>query len=335
MNDPTRALRGAVDLSGLGGPARPSTPAGAPAGPTQTGAAGPAAPAAPGAPGGSPGGAPAPAAGGSLDALLVEATDATFNQVVSRSGVVPSVAVVWSSEHPESQALLRDALDIATGLEGRLQVVSIDIATNPQIAQAIQPPEVPLALGLVGGQPVPLFSGLVDREQFRQVLDQLLQVAVQHGITGRVSADQVPEGAEEELPPLHQEAYDAIERGDLDAAAAAYDKAIAADPKDTDAQLGLAQVGLMKRTQGVDLQAARAAAAGDPSDVDAALVVADLDVLGGHVEDAFTRLIDLVRVTAGEERDRVKTHLLDLFAVVGNHDERVRKGRTTLMSALF
>lgn len=248
MNDPTRALRGAVDLSGLGGPARPSTPAGAPA-PTQTGAAGPAAPAAPGAPGETPGGAPAPAAGGSLDALLVEATDATFNQVVSRSGVVPSVAVVWSSEHPESQALLRDAFDIATGLEGRLQVVSIDIATNPQIAQAIQPPEVPLALGLVGGQPVPLFSGLVDREQFRQVLDQLLQVAVQHGITGRVSADQAPEGAEEELPPLHQEAYDAIERGDLDAAAAAYDKAIAADPKDTDAQLGLAQVGLMKRTQ--------------------------------------------------------------------------------------
>ena len=332
MNDPTRALRGAVDLSGLGGPARPSTPAGAPAGPTQTG---PAAPAAPGVPGETPGGAPAPAAGGSLDALLVEATDATFNQVVSRSGVVPSVAVVWSSQHPESQALLRDAFDIATGLEGRLQVVSIDIATNPQIAQAIQPPEVPLALGLVGGQPVPLFSGLVDREQFRQVLDQLLQVAVQHGITGRVSADQAPEGAEEELPPLHQEAFDAIERDDLDAASAAYEKALQENPKDTDAQLGIAQVALMKRTRGVDLQAAREAAAADPQDIDAALTVADLDVLGGHVEDAFVRLIDLVRTTSGEDRDRIKNHLLELFAVVGNQDERVRKGRTTLMSALF
>ena len=157
---------------------------------------------------------------------------------------------------------------------------------------------------------------------------------MQHGVTGRVSGGAAPE-AEEELPPLHQEAYDAIERDDLDAATAAYEQAIAANPKDTDAQLGLAQVALMKRTRGVDLQQARERAAGDPSDVEAALVVADLDVLGGHVEDAFTRLIDLVRVTQAEERDRIKAHLLDLFAVVGNQDERVRRGRTALMSALF
>lgn len=270
--------------------------------------------------------------------MLVEATDATFNQLVSRTSVVPAVAVVWSSEHPQSRALLDDAADLAGGFDGRLQVIGIDVATNPGITQAIQPPEVPLALGLVAGQPVPLFSGLVDREQFRQVLDQLLQVAVQQGVTGRVSVASDVEEAEdedEELPPLHQEAYEAIERDDLDAASAAYEQAIAADPKDTDAQLGLAQVALMKRTRGVDLQAARDAAAADPKDIDAALVIADLDVLGGHVEDAFTRLIDLVRITADDERERVKTHLIGLFAVVGNQDERVRKGRTTLMSALF
>lgn len=311
MSDPTRALRGAVDLSRLAGSA-PGAGPGAPAAPAAGGAAG------------------APA-----DGLLIEATDATFNTIVGRTSVVPAVAVVWSSEHPQSRVLLDDALAIAGTLEGRVQVVGIDVATNPGIMQAVQPPEVPLALGLVAGQPVPLFSGIVDPEQFRQVVDQLLQVAVQHGVTGRVSAQPAEADTQDDLPPLHQEAYDAIERDDLDAAAAAYEQAIAADPKDTDAQLGLAQVGLMKRTRGVDLHAARAAAAGDPHDVDAALVVADLDVLGGHVEDAFTRLIDLVRVTAGEDRDRVKAHLLDLFAVVGNQDERVRKGRTTLMSALF
>ncbi len=317
MNDPTRALRGAVDLSGFAGPARPDAPAGAPA-------------SAAGAPGAAPAGA------GSPEGVLVEATDATFNQLVSRTSVVPAVAVVWSSEHPQSRALLDDAAELAAGFDGRLQVIGIDVATNPGITQAIQPPEVPLALGLVAGQPVPLFSGLVDREQFRQVLDQLLQVAVQQGVTGRVSvASDVEEAEDEELPPLHQEAYEAIERDDLDAASAAYEQAIAADPKDTDAQLGLAQVALMKRTRGVDLQAARDAAAADPKDIDAALVIADLDVLGGHVEDAFTRLIDLVRITADEERERVKTHLIGLFAVVGNQDERVRKGRTTLMSALF
>lgn len=324
MNDPTRALRGAVDLSGLGGPARPQT--GTPAA---------------GAPTGPPGAAGAPGAGaqgaGSVDGLLVEADDATFNQIVQRSAAVPAIAVLWSSEHPQSRTLLEDAVEIARGLEGRVQVVGVDIATNPGITQAVQPQEVPLALGLVAGQPVPLFSGLVDKEQFRQVVDQLLQLAVQHGVTGRVNATEAPaeEGDEEELPPLHQEAFDAIERDDLDAATAAYDKALEQDPKDADAQLGLAQVALMKRTRGVDLQAAREAAAGDPHDVDAALLVADLDVLGGHVEDGFVRLIDLVRLTAGEDRDRVKNRLLDLFAVVGNQDERVRKGRTTLMSALF
>lgn len=318
MTDPTRALRGAVDLTGLGGPARPdAVPApGAPAAPpTQAG-------------GGAPGGSP--------DGLLIEADDDSFNQVVSRTAAVPALAIVWSSQHPQSRTLVEDAVDIARTLDGRLQVVAIDLVSSPGVAQALQAQEVPLALGLVSGQPVPLFSGLVDKEQFRQVVDQLLQLAVQHGVTGRIDVDgAAPEEGEEELPPLHQEAFEAIERDDLDAATAAYDKALAENPKDTDAQLGLAQVALMKRTRGVDLQAARAAAADDPKDVDAALVVADMDVLGGHVEDAFIRLIDLVRVTAGEERDRVKNHLLDLFAVVGNQDERVRKGRTTLMSALF
>ena len=319
MNDPTRALRGAVELSGLGAPARPSSGAPAAGAPTTPTAA---------APGG-------PGAGGA-NGVLVEADDATFNQIVQRSAAVPAVAILWSSQQAQTRALLDDAVDIARGLEGRLQVVGVDIATNPGITQAVQPQEVPLALGLVAGQPVPLFAGLVDKEQFRQVVDQLLQLAVQHGVTGRVeAAAPTDDEPAEELPPLHQEAFDAIERDDLDAATAAYEKALAQDPKDTDAQLGLAQVALMKRTRGVDLQAAREAAAGNPEDVDAALVVADLDVLGGHVEDAFVRLIDLVRVTAGEERERVKNHLLDLFAVVGNQDERVRKGRTTLMSALF
>src|SRR5699024_5829706 len=213
--------------------------------------------------------------------VLVEATDETFNQIVARTSAVPALAVVWSSQHPSSRTLLDDAVDIASGLDGRLQIVGIDLVSSPGVQQALQPQEVPLALGLVAGQPVPLFSGLVEREQLRQVADQLLQLAVQHGVTGRISGAEPGEDAEQELPPLHQEAFDAIERGDLDAASAAYEKALAENPKDADAEIGLAQVGLMKRTQDVDLNAAREAAAADPKDIDAALVVADLDVLGG------------------------------------------------------
>ncbi|GAB3112486.1 tetratricopeptide repeat protein [Janibacter alkaliphilus] len=272
--------------------------------------------------------------------MLVEATDATFEQIVARSTTVPAVGVVWSSQHPESKQLLDETVAVAQGLEGRLQVVGMDVATNPGLMQALQPQQVPMAIGLLGGQAVHLLTGMPERQQLTEVLDQLLAAAVQNGITGRVQvsaedASEATDGGADELPPLHQEAFDAIERDDLDAAASAYERALAENPKDAEASAGLAQVGLMRRTQGVDLDAARRAAADDPTDIDAALVVADLDVLGGHVEDGFTRLIDLVRTTAGDDRERVRTHLVGLFDVVGNHDERVRKGRTALMSALF
>ena len=196
-------------------------------------------------------------------------------------------------------------------------------------------------MGLVQGQPVPMFAGVQPAEAVRPILEEFLGLAVQHGVTGRVEvAEAGPQDGEEEtseppLPPLHQEAYEAIERGDLAAAHAAYEKALKANPADADAELGLAQVGLMQRTEGADLQAARAAAAEKPTDVAAQTLVADLDVLGGHVEDAFLRLIDLVRATSGDEREQARVHLVQLFAVVGAHDERVRKARTQLMSALF
>jgi putative thioredoxin len=99
--------------------------------------------------------------------------------------------------------------------------------------------------------------------------------------------------------------------------------------------VGLAQVKLMARTADVDQKAARAAAAAAPADIAAQMLVADLDVSGGHIEDAFTRLIDVVRATEADERETVRQHLVELFAVVGTHDERVQKARRALMSALF
>jgi putative thioredoxin len=183
---------------------------------------------------------------------------------------------------------------------------------------------------------VPLFAGAQPSEQVRVYVDELLKLAAEHGVTGRVAV--AAAGAAEvepELPPLHQEAFDAIERDDLEAASAAYTQALAQNPADADASAGLAQVKLMQRTAGVDLAAARAAAAQAPTDIAAQLLVADLDVLAGNVEDAFRRLIDTVRAAEGDERDTVREHLIELFAVVGAHDERVQKARRALMSALF
>jgi putative thioredoxin len=226
---------------------------------------------------------------------------------------------------------------VASSYEGRFQLVAVEVDANPGLSQAFQVQSVPATLGLVAGQPVPLFAGAVAVEQVRLYIDELLKLAVEHGVTGRVevAAAAVEAEAEPELPPLHQEAFDAIERDDLDAAVAAYGKALAQNPADDEATIGLAQVQLMQRTAGVNEQAARAAGAQAPGDIVAQMLVADLDVLGGHVEDAFVRLIDTVRVTEGDERDTVRQHLVALFAVVGTHDERVQKARRALMSALF
>lgn len=302
------AGRGAVDLSGLTATTAPSAGAGVAGGRSAV-----------------------------PEGLVVEATDATFTSVVNATLRVPAVVVLWSPRLPQTEDYVDVVTRVAASLDGRLQVVTVDVDANPQLARAFQVQSVPVTIGLVQGQPVPLFAGALPEAEVRATFDQLLQVAVQHGVAGRLDLGPVPGEEDEEpaLPPLHQQAFDAIEAGDFAGAAAAYEQALAENPADAEAEVGLAQVALLGRTTGLDLAAARARAAAAPTDLDAAFDVADLDVLGGHVEDAFTRLVDLVRTTSGEDRDRVRARLLELFAVVGNHDERVRKGRTALMSALF
>lgn len=332
---PPSGARGAIDLSALGARAGgTNAPAGASAGASSAGSES----------------APAsPLTERLPEGVLVEVSDATFSEVMNRTLQVPAVLVLWSSAHEQTVGLAERVAAVAAKLEGRVFVVSADVQTSPGILQAFQQVivqafgqlTVPVTFGLLQGQPVPLFPGLPTDEEIGHVLDQLVQAAVQNGVTGRVDLGPVAgatsgdEDGTEPLPPLIQEAYDAIDRGDLEAAATAYEKALAANPKDHEAELGLAQVRLMQRTEGLDPQAVRAAAAAAPDDVDAQIAVADLDVLGGHVADAFTRLIDTVKATEGDERDKARTHLLELFNVVGNHDERVRKGRTALMNALF
>ncbi len=312
---PASALRGAVDLSAL------KRPAGA-------------------ANAGTAGAGPGTAAAGS-SGLVLTGTDATFQDVATASVRVPMVITVWSARLPESADFLTVMTEVASANQGRFQLVSVNVDENPGLLQAFQVQSVPMTLGLIQGQPVPLFVGPLAQAEVQPWIDELLKLALQHGVTGRVSvaageADQDAEpDAEAQLPPLHQQAYDAIDAGDLTGAATAYEQALKDNPADAEAKAGLAQVRLMTRTQGVDLQTARDAAAAAPSDVDAQLMVADLDVLGGHVEDAFARLVDTVRRTEGEDRNRVREHLVELFEIIGASDERVVTARKALMSALF
>jgi len=270
---------------------------------------------------------PAGAQGG--DGLVIQG-------IITATQNVPAVVVLWSQRLPASGDFVDVVASVAASYEGRVQVVSINVDANPGLLQAFQVQSVPVTLGLVAGQPVPLFMGVQPVEQVRSYVDELLKLAVEHGVTGRIAVTSAPPAdAEPELSPLHQEAFDAIERDDLEAASAAYTEALAQNPADEEATAGLAQVGLMQRTTGVDPLAARTAAAASPTDIAAQMLVADLDVLGGHVEDAFVRLIDTVRATEGDERNTVREHIIELFAVIGTHDERVQKARRALMSALF
>ena len=255
------------------------------------------------------------------------------------------VVLVFSSpsQSPESAQLALDVATVADEYDGRFLAASIDVDAVPQIAQAMQIPQVPLMLVLLDGrpatQPIP---GAAPIDDIRALFNQLAQQLTVQGIAGRhqpnafgVAGAELAEGEEPEIDPRYAPAQDALAAGDIDTAVAEYQKLVNANPADHEAAAGLAMAKVLQRTQGVDLNAARAEAAANPDDVDAQTMVADLDMLGGHVEDAFARLVELVRRTSGKERDKAREHLVALFATVGNEDPRVLKGRQALASALF
>ena len=317
---------GAVDLSGLKRSA-PSQPA-----PSQP---------APGAP--APGGAaPAGGAGGG-GSYSVTVTEQNFQQTVEASVTAPVVLVFHSSSRsPESGTYAGQVAAAGETYEGRFLVGTVDVDTSPGIAQALQITQVPVLMVLVDGRPAmqPL-PGVLRPDEINTLFQQLGQQLTAQGITGRhqprgSDAAQAEDGdGEPKVDPRYAAAQAALEANDIDTAVAEYQKLVDANPADSEAAAGLAMAKVLQRTQGVDLNAAREAAAANPDDVDAQTLVADLDLLGGHVEDAFNRLVDLVRRTSGDDRDKAREHLLGLFAAVGNEDPRVLAGRQKLASALF
>ena len=303
---------GAVDLSGLKRPGQSGA----------TGSAGPGA-----------------TAGGSAYSVPVDQQN--FQQVVESSATAPVVLVFFSpSQSPESATMARDLETVAGEYEGRFLAALVDIDRSPEIAQAMQIAQVPLMLVLIDGrpatQPIP---GALGVDDLRAMFNQLAQQLTAQGITGRHQ----PRGgaAQEEgeqqaaSDPRYAAAEAALQADDIDTAVAEYEKLVDANPADAEAAAGLAMARLLQRTRGVDLQQAREAAAARPDDVAAQTLVADLDLLGGHVDDAFDRLVELVRRTSGTDRDAAREHLIALFGAVGNDDPRVLRGRQRLASALF
>jgi len=300
---PSANLRGAVDLSGLVRRAADASRPAADAPPTSS--------------------------------LVFETSDAGFQSVLELSTRVP---VVVEFIAPGLSSALGP---IVESYRGRLVLAIVDGSVNPQLAQAFQVREVPTVAAVVAGRPVSLFIGIPSDSEVRQVLDELLQLAAENGVSGTVPTDDDPEGEEgaepapEPLPPHHQEAFDAISAGDYATAIAEYRKALAENPRDQLAVAGLAQVSLLDRLSGRSAGELRDAAAARPGDVDAQLAVADLDVSGGHLEDAFGRLLDVFATASPADRDRIRARLLDYFEIAGAEDPRVGAARARLASLLY
>jgi putative thioredoxin len=270
-----------------------------------------------------------------VPSLVVDGTDTNFTGILELSNTVPVIVEFYSGQPGDSLPKL------VSQYGGRLMLATVDAQANPQLQQAFNVTAVPTVAAVVGGRPVPLFQGQVADDQARQVFDQVLTVAAQNGVTGTVvpdeaaAADEDAEPVDEPLPPLHQEAYDAIGRGDYPTAIAAYEKAIAQDPKDDLAVAGLAQVSLIGRLQGTTAADIRSAAGDRPTDLDAQLAVADLDVSGGHLDDAFDRLLTLFPSLDADGKTAVRTRMLEYFQVAGAEDPRVGAARRRLTALLY
>lgn len=292
---------------------------------------------------GSPTGAPvAPAAGQGqvieLASVITEANDTTFEQTMQLSQAVPVILDLGSPRSENSISLTKVLEKLVREQNGRLVLAKVVIDESPALARALQVQGVPTVLALIAGQPVPLFQGGAPEEQIRQVFTQLIQLAEQQGVRGQVrvtgeEGDAQPEEAP--VNPAHLPAIEAIERGDYTAAIEVYEKVLTNAPADDEARAALAQVRLLHRLSGLSSEEIRRAAADNQADVEAQLRVADLDVSGGHIEDAFSRLLDLFSTADEDAQTAIREHLLDLFLVVGTADARVIAARGKLANLLF
>ncbi|MBF4608507.1 tetratricopeptide repeat protein [Curtobacterium sp. VKM Ac-1393] len=325
-------LRGAVDLSSLVDRAQrpPQPPAGA--------AAQPGDPSSAAVPGGETG------ADLTVPSLVLDVTDATFQDILEMSSVVPVIVDIWAEWCGPCKQLSPILEQLTAEYDGRVLLAKVDADTNPQLVQAFQAQSIPTVAAVIGGRPLGLFVGALPEAQVRDVFEQVLQAAEQNGVSGRVRVDgavgsedsaEQGEPEPEPLPPHHQAAYDAIEQGDYATAITEYKTAILQDPHDQMAVAGLAQVSLLDRLNGHTAEDIRAAAGAGPQDVQAQLAVADLDISGGHVDDAFGRLLDLVSTVFGEDREALRVRLVEYFELIGTDDPRVVAARRRLASALY
>jgi putative thioredoxin len=281
--------------------------------------------------------------------LIIDVSDETFNtDVVARSRTVPVILDLWAEWCGPCKQLGPILERLATEADGAFVLARVDVDANPQLSAALQVQSIPMVVAVIAGQVVDGFLGAIPEPQVRQWVGQVMQAAEQLGLRpGQPDGPAAEQAAGPAMPGYQDmladsgaggvfaEAQDAMERGDLDAAAAAFEKMLAASPGDPVATMGLGQVSLIRRVEAYDQAAIRRDAASRPGDAVAQAKLADIELATGQIETAFDRLLATVSRTSGDERDTARKHLISLFEIFPPGDPRVTKARARLSSLLF
>lgn len=285
--------------------------------------------------------APAPSAGNSVAAgasYALALDEENLNDFIQRSTEVPVFLAVWSQAVPESLQVRDHLVAAVNAAAGHTLVGTVDAGTQPRIVQALRVPSAPFVAVALGGQLQPLYQQNLPAEQVTELVGQVVDGAAQQGVGGTVEPISTTEGTEPETPerqltPAQQAAQDLFDAGRYHDAVAAWKNVADQFPADELAARELRRAALMERATALDAAAVRTAAA-DPSDVPAQLQAADLDFVAGDLPQAFNRLLGAFQAAAGDDRDPIRTRLVDLFAIAGD-DPAVTQARGRLAALLF